>query len=127
MMKLNRKWIVLLVLMLEIASAAAATGTIDIIADDGFDLFVDGTKVGSSKICCERGDSNICCEPQRFSIANPENVQVIAVKAWDTICVTSGLILSFRYGDFLLNTDSNWKCLSRSVESSWNQPGFNDR
>ncbi|CAH1797133.1 unnamed protein product, partial [Owenia fusiformis] len=117
-MKLNRKWIVLNLLLFVIARAEAAKGTIDITADDEYNLFVNGKKVGS-------GDA--WNQPQHYSIDNPENVKVIAVKAWDTLCIVSGLILSFRYGDFILNTNSSWKCVTGYVDPSWNQPGFNDR
>ncbi|CAH1799273.1 unnamed protein product, partial [Owenia fusiformis] len=92
-------------------------GTIDITADDAYDLFVDGAQVGSGRSWKQA---------QRYSISYPENVQVIAVKGWDTGKVVSGIILSFRHSDVLLNTDSRWKCFFGSVDPLWNQPGYDD-
>ncbi|CAH1799274.1 unnamed protein product [Owenia fusiformis] len=92
-------------------------GTIDIAADDAYDLFVDGAQVGSA-----RGWK----QAQRYSISYPENVQVIAVKGMDIGKVVSGIILSFRFGNVLVNTDSSWKCFYGTVDPSWIQPGFDD-
>ncbi|CAH1799242.1 unnamed protein product [Owenia fusiformis] len=91
-------------------------GTIDISVDNGYDLFVDGVKLGSAKDWRNA---------ERYTIDYPQNAQVIAVKGMDW-GVAAGIILSFRYGDVLVNTDSSWKCTAESVDASWNQPGFDD-
>ena len=100
-----------------VVNAATSTSSITITADDKYQLYVNGSYIGS-------GDS--WQNSQTFSQLplTPGN-NVIAVKASDVYKVIAGLIADLKINDTDYSTNINWKT-SLVEYSGWNTSNFDD-
>ena len=121
-----KKLLSLLLIMLMVFSTApisnavalpSANATITITTDDAYDLYVNGSMVGS-------GSSWAVVDTYRVYLAGD---YTIAVKGMDKHQVIAGLTIEITFddADTPVTTGSGW-VYSTSEEARWNQPGFDD-